>query len=158
MKTTTKTWCAALLATPVLAAPALAQEPVVSAMQQSELRGNWIIGSTVYSPQDETIGRIEDVIIDSESGAVTAAVLSVGGFLGFGAKQIAVDWEELQVDYDGSDITLNLTREEADAAAEYAFRDQDLPPPPTPQPDPGAAPPPPTGGMGGTGSSTGTLD
>ena len=127
-------------------APAEAPAGVVTEQQPSELRGDWIIGTTVMSTQDETIGSIQDLIIDEEEGRITAAVLSVGGFLGFGAKNIAVDWNELQIDYDGRDITLAITREEADAAPEYEFRDQaELPPPPDAgigAPDPGAAPMP----------------
>ena len=60
-------------------------------------------------------------------------MISVGGFLGFGANNIAVDWEELQIEWDATEITLNLTREEADEAEEYSFREQELPPPPTPE-------------------------
>ena len=64
-----------------------------------ELRGDWVIGATVMSTEGEEIGAIDDVILDAEEGNVTAAVLSVGGFLGLGAKSIAVDWSELQIDW-----------------------------------------------------------
>jgi sporulation protein YlmC with PRC-barrel domain len=105
-------------------ADAEAPAGVVSEQQQNELRGSWVIGTNVTSPEDERIGSIQDVIIDMESGQVTAAVLSVGGFLGFGAKNIAVDWNELQIDHDAREISLALTREDAEAAPEYAFRDR----------------------------------
>jgi sporulation protein YlmC with PRC-barrel domain len=127
-------------------APAEAPQAVVTEQQSGELRSDWIIGTSVMSPQDETIGSIQDLIIDEEEGRVTAAVLSVGGFLGFGAKNIAVDWNELQINHDAREITLDITREEADAAPEYAFRDQAEAPAPAGggmgAPDAGAAPPP----------------
>lgn len=140
---------AALAAIPFLVAAASAQDAVVSSMAPGELRGDWVIGATVTSPQDETIGRIVDVIIDTDDGAVSAAVITVGGFLGFGGKQIAVEWQELDIDYDGREITLALTRDEADAAEAYMFRDQDTPPPPAPATGTGMAP----AGGGTTGGS-----
>lgn len=131
---------AAFAAVPLFVAGALAQDAVVSSMAPNELRADWVTGATVMSTQNETIGRIEDVIIDTSDGAVKAAVISVGGFLGFGAKQIAVDWSELNIDYDGREITLALSRDEADAAEAYRFREQASPPPPAPTGGTGAAP------------------
>jgi sporulation protein YlmC with PRC-barrel domain len=135
----------AAAATAALAAgPALAQDVLVSSQGPNELRADWIVGANVTSTQGETIGSIQDIILDGDEGDVTAAVVSVGGFLGFGAKNIAVDWNELQIDWDGNEITLNLTREQADEAEEYVFRDQDMPPPPPPEPAAGGG-----GTMGG---------
>ncbi|NNU80210.1 PRC-barrel domain-containing protein [Halovulum dunhuangense] len=139
------------LALPLIAAPILAQDAIVENMDPVELRGDWIIGSTVTSPQEETIGSIVDVVFDQEEGRINAAIVSVGGFLGFGAKQIAVDWQELQIDYDGNDVTLDLTREEAELAPEYAFRDRQSAPAPEPMMDGG------TTGTGGMGGGTGGL-
>ncbi|MFO7856386.1 MAG: PRC-barrel domain-containing protein [Paracoccaceae bacterium] len=117
----------------------------MSSMGPDELRGEWVMGATVTSTEGEAIGSIEDVIIGSGDGTVKAAVVSVGGFLGFGAKQIAVDWEELNIDYDGLDITLDLTREDAEEAPAYEFRDRETPPPPEPE------------GGTATGGGTGTM-
>jgi sporulation protein YlmC with PRC-barrel domain len=117
-----------------------APEAVVTEQASSELRGDWVMGTTVTSPDGENIGAIQDVIIDPEQGQITAAILGVGGFLGLGAKNIAVDWSELQIDADGRAITLELTREQAEAAPEYAFRDRDPGPTATPETAPGMAP------------------
>lgn len=124
------------------AQPAAPSELVKSQQEPNELRGDWIMGATVNSTQDEVIGSINDLILNIEDGRVTAAVVSVGGFLGFGAKQIAVDWNELQIDHDGQQVRLDLTRDEADAAPEYAFRDRAEAPMP-PQPATDVAPPAP---------------
>ncbi|MDD7971018.1 PRC-barrel domain-containing protein [Roseinatronobacter alkalisoli] len=101
-----------------------AGETIVQQQAANELRVDWITGTTVYSRQDENIGRIDDLIIDQDSHAITAAILSVGGFLGMGAKQIAVRFDELEIDFDAREIYLNLTRDQADAAPEYVFRER----------------------------------
>lgn len=108
-------------------------EAVVREQAPNELRVDWITGTQVTSPDGEAIGNINDLILDGETGEMSAAVLSVGGFLGIGAKQIAVDWSELQIDYDANEISLDMTREQADAAPEYVFREQEQPPVPAPE-------------------------
>lgn len=108
-------------------------EAVVREQAPNELRVDWITGTQVTSPDGEAIGNINDLILDGETGEMSAAVLSVGGFLGIGAKQIAVDWAELQIDYDANEISLDMTREQADAAPEYVFREQEQPPAPAPE-------------------------
>jgi len=131
----------------VTSGPLLAQEAVRQNQEPQELRADWIVGTTLRTPAGETIGTIDDLLLDREDGSVTAAIVSVGGFLGFGAKQIAVKWQDLEEEYDGSEIVLALTREEAEAAPEFDFRDQALPPPPpAPEPDAGlgTTPPPAT--------------
>jgi len=105
---------------------------IVRQQEASELRVDWITDSSVRSTEGETIGDVDDLILDRESGQLTAAILGVGGFLGIGEKKIAVSWNELQIDYDANEITMQLTREEAEAAPEYVFRDQEEPPPPQP--------------------------
>ncbi len=122
------------------AQPVAPNAVVMSQQEANELRGDWIMGATVNSLEDEVIGSINDLILDTEDGRVTAAVVSVGGFLGFGAKQIAVDWNELQIDHDGQQVMLDLTREEADSAPEYAFRDRAEAPAPPPPPAADVAP------------------
>ncbi|MFP4361361.1 MAG: PRC-barrel domain-containing protein [Alphaproteobacteria bacterium] len=135
---------AAMTAVGVATGVAGAQEGVRNEQATSELRGDWVIGATVTSPDGETIGTISDILIDSEDGGITGAVVDVGGFLGFGAKSIVVDWEELEQDHDANEVTLDLDRQEAEEAPDFAFRERETPPPPEP-----------TGGTGGTGDGMG---
>lgn len=120
-----------VIAASLASAPALAQDVIVGEQGSSELRGDWVLGSRVTSTQDEAIGSIEDLIIDQEEGNIIAAVVSVGGFLGIGAKQIAVDWSELEINWDANEVKLALSREEAEAAEEYQYRNREYEPAPT---------------------------
>ncbi len=124
--------------------PVVAQEVLVDTQEDHELRADWIVGATVTSTEGETIGSIQDLIVDGQESGVTAAIIGVGGFLGFGAKNIAVDFAELQIDWDGNQVVLDLTREQAEEAAEFEFRDRLYEP--APEPDS----PPLTGGGGGS--------
>jgi sporulation protein YlmC with PRC-barrel domain len=107
------------------AAAASASEKVMQEQATNELRIDWITGTNVQSPDGENIGSISDVIVDGDTGELKAAIVGVGGFLGIGQKQIALPWEQLQINYDAREIMSDLTREEADAAPEYVFRDRE---------------------------------
>lgn len=117
-----------------------AEEVVVREQAQNELRVDWITDATLRSPEGETVGGIEDLILDGDTGQLSAVIVGVGGFLGIGQKSIAVAWDQLQIDYDANEVTANLTRDEAEAAPEYVFREQEAPPPPEPAMDPATDP------------------
>lgn len=149
----------AAITTPIFMYPAIAQDSggnasdvIVESQEGEELRGDWVLGARVYTPDGETIGSIEDLILSSEEGSVNAAVVSVGGFLGFGAKEIAVDWSQLEINYDANEVTLGITRDEAEAAPEYSFRERESAPAPAVGTGTGVS----TGiGTGTTGTTTG---
>lgn len=113
---------------------------LVQEQAQNELRVDWITDATLRSPDGETIGGIEDLILDGDSGQLSAVIVGVGGFLGIGQKSIAVAWDQLEINYDAYEVTTNLTREAAEAAPEYVFRDQEPPPAPAPATDPAMDP------------------
>jgi sporulation protein YlmC with PRC-barrel domain len=50
----------------------------------------------VYDASDNTIGEMSDVLLDKD-GHVTAVMLSVGGFLGLGAKYVSVPFNALRM-------------------------------------------------------------
>jgi sporulation protein YlmC with PRC-barrel domain len=58
-------------------------------------RASKLIGSAVYNENNESIGEVDDILIPA-GGSGPVAVISVGGFLGIGAKLVAVPYERLQ--------------------------------------------------------------
>jgi hypothetical protein len=108
---------------PQSSAPAATKEPApppsVTVIGAREAHG--VLGRDVRSPTDEDMGHIVDVIVD-RAGVVRAAVIDFGGFLGVGSRKIVVDWNALHFGRvaDKSDsITLELTKEQVNAAPEY---------------------------------------
>lgn len=61
-----------------------------------QLTAETLQGSSVYGVNDETVGDIEDLVL-GEDGRIQMVVISVGGFLGLGAKSVAVTFDELQI-------------------------------------------------------------
>jgi hypothetical protein len=95
-------------------------EPSVTIIGAKEAHA--VLGRDVRSANGENMGRIVDIIVD-KGGAVRAAVIDFGGFLGVGSRKIVVDWTALHfgdVNKKSDSITLELTREQVKAAPEYA--------------------------------------
>jgi hypothetical protein len=106
-------------ATPAPAAKEPAPPPSVTIIGARDALG--VLGRDVRSPTDQDMGHIVDVIVDL-TGAVRAAVIDFGGFLGVGSRKIVVDWNALHFGHvanKGDSITLDLTKEQVIAAPEY---------------------------------------
>jgi hypothetical protein len=56
-----------------------------------------VIGSTVVNSANETVGKVDDIIV-AKDGKAPFAVISVGGFLGMGNKLVVLPYEQLQTD------------------------------------------------------------
>jgi sporulation protein YlmC with PRC-barrel domain len=68
-------------------------------------------GETVVNNQGETVGEIEEIMLDVRSGRIAYAVLSVGGFLGIGEKYFAVPWRAFTMDTDNHRFILDVDKE-----------------------------------------------
>jgi sporulation protein YlmC with PRC-barrel domain len=119
----TKTVAYGLLATSMLAAPALAQsnppatpanptvnqpantapatEPGPNGVQfytkagASDWRASKFMGVDIYGANNEKIGDVKDIILD-HSGSIQAVVIGVGGFLGIGEKDVAIPFKTVE--------------------------------------------------------------
>jgi len=58
-------------------------------------RSSKVVGSSVVNDADETIGKIDDLLV-SRDGKQPYAVLSIGGFLGMGTRLVAVPYDTLK--------------------------------------------------------------
>jgi sporulation protein YlmC with PRC-barrel domain len=67
----------------------------------------------VYDPSEHKIGKVTDLMIDS-NGNVAGAIIGVGGFLGAGQKDVVIPFKELKAsNRDGKDwLVLNRTKDE----------------------------------------------
>jgi len=62
----------------------------VNAQSGDELLASQLKGTTVFGSNDQKIGDITDILFD-KMGHVKAYIVSVGGILGIGAKEVALE-------------------------------------------------------------------
>lgn len=111
-----------LAATPGYAAtnqPPTANMPAKSSMK---IDADKLIGEDIKNQTGDSIGTIESVIIDN-NGQVAAVVVGVGGFLGIGDREVAIDWNQLSVEDGGDVVRANLTKNELKAMPAYDYKD-----------------------------------
>ena len=82
-------------ATTTASPPATAMQSASSTSFQGDWRASKVVGLNVYNAQNENVGSINDLLVD-KSGNIKAAVISVGGFLGMGARLVAVPFDKMK--------------------------------------------------------------
>lgn len=61
----------------------------------TQLLGSGLMGADVQGPDGESIGTVDDLVLDTD-GQVQAVVVGVGGFLGIGTKDVAIMNDRLE--------------------------------------------------------------
>jgi sporulation protein YlmC with PRC-barrel domain len=113
-------------AAPAASATAAPATPkFVSAQSAGQWLGSDLMGTEVVTANDEKLGSISDVIVERE-GEIIAVVIDVGGFLGIGAKPVAVSFDSLTATPtdDGEKVVVSMTKEELNAAPEFKSLEQ----------------------------------
>jgi putative membrane protein len=77
-----------------------------------------LIGQTVVNKNGDKVGKVDDIVLDANKKAVLA-VISVGGFLGIGAKDVAVPFDELQPGDNKAILMSDATKDQLKAMPEY---------------------------------------
>lgn len=95
-----------------------AGEPILNQQQPGQVRADTLIGSKVTNAADENVGDVTDLLLD-EDGKVVGVILSVGGFLGIGDKHVAVNWEEIELQDQGEQVMISMTKEQISAAPAF---------------------------------------
>jgi sporulation protein YlmC with PRC-barrel domain len=84
-------------------------------------RASKLVGSGIVNDKSESIGKLDDMIIDQKQ--VLFAVIQVGGFLGIGSKLVAVPYQSLKIDEAGRRIELpGASREELKNLDEFKYQ------------------------------------
>jgi len=115
--------------------PALAQSPApdasgkttismtksfIDAQTSEQWLASKLIGTQVAGSANEKIGSVNDLVLD-RNGAVLAAVVGVGGFLGIGEKNVAISFKSTNLvrSSDGDKMTLQVTKNELEQAPAF---------------------------------------
>lgn len=109
MLRTSSPFRAALLAAALLAAPALAHESTApDALMTNHPRVSLIIGSHIYDDRNESIAKIEDVVLGRDARG-PLAILQVPGIPELEARRVAVPLRDLRWNAERRRITLRGT-------------------------------------------------
>jgi sporulation protein YlmC with PRC-barrel domain len=80
------------------------------------LSASTLRGDKVRNAEGEDLGKLEELMIDLESGRIAYAVISFGSGFMHSGKLFAVPWASLAVDQEDKQLILNVTREMLETA------------------------------------------
>jgi sporulation protein YlmC with PRC-barrel domain len=119
---------AALAAMLGTASLAQTQRPGGDARVLSEVPANSVTVTnyykqSVYDPGNTKIGDIDDTLVGTNDGKISALVIGVGGFLGIGEKHVLVPFSAVQGSMKDNKWTLvmNATKDELKAAPGFKY-------------------------------------
>jgi sporulation protein YlmC with PRC-barrel domain len=81
------------------------------AMAKRTQKATDLMGKKVINSANENLGKLEDIVVDANSGRILYGVLSFGGFLGMGDKLFAIPWASLELPADAKSLVLNVTKD-----------------------------------------------
>lgn len=90
-------------------------------IERDTLTAELLTGADVRGPDDTSIAEVSDLVLTGE-GQVTDVILDVGGFLGIGARSVAIPMDRVtvaQAEGGAVRIWVNMTREELEALPEH---------------------------------------
>ena len=79
-------------------------------------RASKVIGADVHNKANEDVGDISDLVVDTNSGKISYAVLSYGGVMGMGDKLFAVPIDNLATKADDDKFVLDVTKDQLKTA------------------------------------------
>ena len=132
---------AAALAQQSGAAPSDAQQ---QQQQGIQINGSSLMNSTVRGMDGKDLGKVSDLVIDPKDGRVAAVIISMGGTLGMGKKEITVPWNAVQLGRDQQQIIVTLQQPLMPSAPKAQDQQRDQSPSASPstsgQPQPSGQP------------------
>jgi len=110
--------CAAVL---LASSTAFASELLTSVPNSSRTVTDWY-KQNVYDPNNNKIGEIMDVLVEP-GGQINAAIVGVGGFLGAGEKDVAVNFSSIKPSTKDNKtyLTMDTTKDELKNAPGFKY-------------------------------------
>ena len=80
-----------------------------------------IIGTRIKSSDGKDLGEVDQLLIDTQTGKVTYAVIGIGGLAGVGEKKVVVPWSELKFSptAEGKKNAIVMDQSKLDSAPRY---------------------------------------
>jgi sporulation protein YlmC with PRC-barrel domain len=76
-----------------------------------------LIGKNLVDAKGDTVGEIEDLLVTADNN-VDKVLVSVGGFIGFGERRVALEIDKLSVTEDNV-FTADISKDQLEAMPEY---------------------------------------
>ncbi len=107
---------------------AMGDDTYLSDTDRAALTAEDLIGTDIHDAEDNSVGTIDDIVL-TQDGQVGEVIVDVGGFLGIGARAVAISFDDLQFARDEGGLTdtmrayTTMTEEEFENMPEWSGAD-----------------------------------
>jgi sporulation protein YlmC with PRC-barrel domain len=130
MRVRTIKWTVISVATALWAQAALAQADQSQSQQSgqkegaatssmgsssTDIRFSKLKGTEIKSQSGDSLGKVEDALLNPRTGTIQFIILDRGGVLGVGDKHLPVPWKAVSVQSE-KELTLNMDKQKLDTA------------------------------------------
>ena len=111
---------------PLMAFPSFAADNGAATKTQTmsdQISASALLNENVVNAANETIGDVNDLLLD-KNGKVASVIVGVGGFLGMGEKNVALNFDQIKFTNNGNDlvVTSDATKETLQSAPAYDMK------------------------------------
>jgi hypothetical protein len=103
----------------------IVQQAVIEEQRTGQMLSTDLIGADVMHAEHGRIGTLDGILFD-QTGQIVGGIVAVGGFLGIGAKDVALSWDEFDVRPGENAVYVDMTQAQLEAAPEFKDRDEIL--------------------------------
>jgi sporulation protein YlmC with PRC-barrel domain len=82
----------------------------------TSLRSDELVGTEVRGPQNEALGSVDDLVMNSQTGKIAYVVIARGGIFGIDEKYVPVPWEDFKIAPNLKLLVLGTTKAVLDTA------------------------------------------
>lgn len=97
-------------------------EKVITEQSNDQTLSQELVGMEVKGPDGNAIGTLQSLLFDNDD-RIVGGVVAVGGFMGIGAKQVALSWDQFEVRQDEGAVHVGLAGEQFEAAPDFKDRE-----------------------------------
>ena len=107
-----------------MSTPAASSAKFINSQRSDQFLASKFKGTDVIGSDDQKIGDVSDILFD-KGGKIVAYVVSVGGFLGIGAKDVALEPSNFEIlagdpaKHESDKLKLAMTKDELKQAANF---------------------------------------
>jgi hypothetical protein len=83
----------------------------VAAVQDVLVNASVLLGMGIDNVQDEDLGSLEDILIETSTGSIPYAIIGTGGFFGLGDEDVAVPFSAIELGETGNELIMPFTQE-----------------------------------------------